>query len=63
METTPYWMSSGFTALVVIYLTLGVITAFLCYKESKKQKHHSYEWVMFGYMLPIIPFLILKGRK
>ncbi len=63
METTPLWMSAGYTLTLVAYLILGVITAFLCYRESRRQKNYSYEWVMFGYLLPILPYLILKGKK
>lgn len=63
MDTTPYWKSAGFTAMIVVYLVLGVITAFLCYRESRKQKNYTYEWVMLGYIFPIIPFLLLKGKR
>lgn len=63
METTPIWMSAGFAFVLVCYLILGVITAILCYRESRKQHNYTYEWVMFGYIVPIFPYLLLKGKK
>jgi hypothetical protein len=63
MQLNPFWMSTGYTLTGVAYLILGIITAILCYRESRKQKNYSYEWVMFGYLLPILPYLLLKGKK
>jgi hypothetical protein len=63
METTPLWMSTGFTLSIITYFILGVITAYLCYRETRRQENYAYEWVMYGYILPILPFILLKGKK
>ncbi len=58
-----YYNQIEFKIIVAIYLILGIITAILCYKESKQQGRSTLEWVLFGYFLPLIPLFILKNLK
>jgi len=58
-----YYEQNWFLFSVVIYVILGIITAIICYKESKTLKLSTFEWTLFGYFLPIIPFILLKKKQ
>jgi len=61
--TTPYYHTAAFTIAIIVYAILGVITAIGCWRLCKTLKKQPLLWTIFGYLVPIIPYLILMSKR
>lgn len=57
-----YYQTLGFKIFIIGYFVLGIITAILTIKKGKGNNINIWSWAFFGYLFPIIPYLILKNK-
>jgi len=58
----PFYKEIYFQIFVLIYLILGIITSFACYRISKRNGLISAFWFIIGWFFPVIPYLYLKFK-
>lgn len=60
---TPYYLTTGFTVFMYMYFILAIITAFKCHQMAINKNRSAITWTALGYLIPILPFFILKSSK
>lgn len=58
----PIYKETSFKLFAAGYVVLGIITAYLCYKASKKKSKSVFFWTVLGYLLPIIPYIFFNYK-
>jgi hypothetical protein len=58
-----FYKTFGFKIIILSYALLSIVTSYLCYEISKKNKNSLILlWVVLGYLFPIFPYLFLKWK-